>query len=826
MLRELPEWVPLKILVSGRPYHTPNSFPMDGTTKAINLFQESTQGDLHLFAEHEFNQFAHLKSETEKALIPDLVRRAAGNFLWMRLIIPQLNNCHTKKDKQMLLNQVPDELTKIYQSNVNSIDAKDTGCATEILTWIKFAVRPLKRDEVHDIAAKQLAINRSGQLDTISHTCGHLVDVDQQSRVQWVHPTARTFLETYKGDKIKIPVFEEGHSRLALGCLRCLSSEDLEVMVKQAVRPSSQGEGQSPEPTIQTYACTAFSEHIASARSTDQALGTSLEAFLNDGVLTWIEYMAQRRELSQIVKAADDLNIYARSRTEAIGAIDDHAQKVKAWATTLRWLVSNFGRNLLDRPSAVHRLIPPLCPPDSPIYAQSINLKNPVFTGAGIDHVKWNDRISFFFESKRARCVASRGEWYAVGLDKGDIHVYHARTSQELVILNHGEEAVQMLESDCAAKYLGSAGLSSVVIWNVQEGVKIITAQYSHTPMCMAFSKSQTQSSSLIVIDGTFEKHTLNLPQARINLARNSPADEGQLMGPRHGDKAGTVSKVEISAEHDVVSIAYRSKQLEIWTLSTNTLIGKCSRKDEKPHTVQCPVNSVAFSPTARKFAVAYWHGAIELFSFEDKSAISHEASFAHANSQILRVSPDGKLLAAGNSGSTVRVLCFDSLELLHSFSSSEDGLAALAFTSDNSRLLLAEAHHLHVWGLPVLAHTCKGPDRVNSKGDPLCESSIGRWREPGVVTSLVCDSTGQYAICGRSNGAIQKYDLTKLAADSATLPIPLYSHKSTPMGTKVLLDWVADAPRADGLGMLASANAARRASHNHHSSLLRSMSP
>src|SRR5256885_2866732 len=98
--------------------------------------------------------------------------------------------------------------------------------AKAILTWTTCSARPLSTDELYHALQIDINDNIDSVRRSIESSCGQLVYIDANSRVQMVHQTARDFL--LRSDNAEFAIDRRaGHKTLAMVCLKYLSGSEM-----------------------------------------------------------------------------------------------------------------------------------------------------------------------------------------------------------------------------------------------------------------------------------------------------------------------------------------------------------------------------------------------------------------------------------------------------------------------------------------------------------------------------------------------------------------------------------------------------------------------
>ena len=122
----------------------------------------------------------------------------------------------------------------------------------------------------------------------------------------------------------------------------------------------------SPDPGLLPYAAYFFSDHLYRSTSEDDLLMQEVCMFLkSQNVLSWIEQIARGRDLGHLTRTAANLRNYLTRRANFVPPMDPQVHVVDGWVVDFIRVAAKFRPQLVACPSAIHCLIPPLCPPES-----------------------------------------------------------------------------------------------------------------------------------------------------------------------------------------------------------------------------------------------------------------------------------------------------------------------------------------------------------------------------------------------------------------------------------------------------------------------------
>lgn len=224
----------------------------------FRISKEHVQQDVHQFCRTTVKRQLRNKSPAlQERLTKGVVERCEGMFLLGRLQIARLSPGRSEKELKSIISRMPTGLERAFERDIaviNHLDADDQIRASNILTWIMFAARPVTvaeltaalvtaaSDEPGFFPADDLPepIDEEYVRDRILGLCGSLVELRnsyaEQSvgscTVHFVHYTVREFL--YKLLQSGNLFTEHSatlsdsrqHCKIAITCLRYLSYDD------------------------------------------------------------------------------------------------------------------------------------------------------------------------------------------------------------------------------------------------------------------------------------------------------------------------------------------------------------------------------------------------------------------------------------------------------------------------------------------------------------------------------------------------------------------------------------------------------------------------
>lgn len=782
LLLKITELSPIRILVTSRnrfESHRQTILPKtDVVSEEIRL--EDTQSDISLYLEANMDHLPSVDEEARRNMVAQILRKSAGCFLWVRLVLHELKQVHTSVEIRQVLEEVPADMDELYSRVLDSMSRAPYGklLAKAILTWTVCSARPLTTHELYHALQIDIKDTIDSVQKSIIASCGQLVYVDAQSRVQMVHQTARDFLLRSSINSEFAVDRRLGHKRLAMTCLQYLSGNEMKDPRNRKLSVSNVVKARCP---FVAYACNSLFEHVANVSSTDDEILVALARFLSSSnVLSWIEYLAQNSDLNSLIQTGNVFKDYLVRRSKHMSPLGKEVALLDSWATDLGRLVTKFGKHLSSSPSSIFRLIPPFCPPDSAPKKQFAASSRGIAV-TGLSATTWDDCLStIVYQREQVSALACSDKYFAVGLFSGKIMICYETTCQEARILQN-QEPVRMLQFGEIGRFIASSGAKFVQIWDVTSWQQLVKFDIPQQCISLAF----TDEDQLLL--GALKNNQLMIWDLTTCLLRDSADWTQDIEGQRaHAFRRPT--SAAFSIELGLLAVVYRGQDILLWDLERDALYetyGKeIGARSVGGKVTNATVWSLVFStaPGATLLAAAYSDG--DLVLFDTSEGIVKETILA--NAQILACSPNGRTLASGDSSGTIKLFDFETFKLLYRISSEEYGIKSLAFSGDSHRLLDIRGSQCRVWDPTVLIRQ----DVDEEHSDTVSISTVAQEIDLDVpddvtlITALASARNGESVFCAKEDGSVCLYE-TKSGLQNQKL----FSHASGVSVISLLFD-------------------------------------
>jgi WD40 repeat protein len=627
-------------------------------------------------------------------MIDSIMRKASGCFLWVRLVLSEMRTVHTADEVREVLEDVPSDMDSLYSRILESMSSLKRGKALTkaILAWVTCSVRPLKIEELHEALELDVGNNIVSVRRSIASTCGQLVYVDSSSRVQLIHQTARDFL--LRADNMSEFAMErkEGHRRLAMVCLKYLRSSKMAGPKPRKLSATSKAGDNDRSPFL-AYAGNALPNHIAMVSSEDDPFFFALAQFLaSPNVLSWIEYISKSSDLNRLIETGKTIRQYLRRRASHVVPLGKDTKLLESWSIDLVRLLTKFGRNLAASPSAMYHLIPPFYPPESALN-QQFGASNRSITVKGLTASAWDDCASVInYQRENPTAIACSPSIFAVGQKSGKIKIHHETSCQELRTLL-SDEPIKLLQFGETGDYLAALTLKYICVWNTRWWE--IARQFSIETPCMDVSFADNDQMLLAVSrDNCLLAWDLLTGDCRQLRTWVDELDEEYT-----GDRPAAAT---ISNDSTMVAVVYRGQDIIVWDVeyeSVHDIYGQVSGSlgpRAKKRSARAFVRTLLFSRASESgvLAAGYMDGELVVFNTIDRKIQARTSANAHS----LVSSPNGLMMACGNSAGMILLFEFETLKLFYRIVSEEYSIKALVFTADNHRLIDIRGPYCRVW--------------------------------------------------------------------------------------------------------------------------------
>ncbi|KAL9625128.1 MAG: hypothetical protein Q9160_000857, partial [Pyrenula sp. 1 TL-2023] len=673
---------------------------------------------------------------------------------WARLAVEKLNQCHTRADVELALQQLPDGMDAFYDRMAISISQNksliDRDLATTILQCVTCALRVLTVAELSEAIDKDpseiLDFQRS-----IVDLCGGFVLIDSGGNVSMIHQTAREYLLGHNDRPFHIDL-HASHRQMFLSCMGCLMATGLRAKINRNHQPELLG-----------YAATSWFSHLISTPLNCGQVVDALERFLSSSwVLTWIQLLAQNEQLRVLIRASKHLSRYSIKR-RGYGSLQNEdanyiprRELVENWAVDFVKIVGKFGTNLRRNPEAIYKLIAPFCPQHSSIYQLFGKTEARELDVSGLSTDNWDDllaRLSLGFNVYASSIVAA-GAHIAIFASSGRVFIYDSSVFEEAVVspIEHNERLYRM-DLNSTGTLLATYGYRTTKVWELSTGKCKMSAANIESrprPLTMLF----TNNNAMLLV-GTDDRRIRSL-----DLTRSNPSWQliAELEEPElEGHFLNSSNHMALNRDGSLIAVAYRGHPLSAWETSGPTHLGHCWRNREE--VARGEVIEAVWHPHSPEVLGLYIEGVV--FKWRPYDGKSEEIA---TGASRLAINRDGSLFATGDVHGTVKVYTASDFGLLYQLAS-QDTVLGLAFSPNSSRFYDIRGSHGNVWEPNALIRFAEEGSKSNetdSETESLPQNTIVsmRWsRRVEAITTLSYSPKGRLYCCGTEKGTVHLHD-------------------------------------------------------------------
>ncbi|KAI1853098.1 hypothetical protein JX266_001804 [Neoarthrinium moseri] len=753
LLSKLDKSISLRIFVTSRPLPAVERLLSQEKISVTNMpiTQLDTLDDIRLYLNNRANYLPVKEGKACNELIGRILEKCNGSFLWVALVLKELEITISEQQINEVLDQVPSEMDDVYRRILVGLQSvpRNEDLAKAILRWTVCAARPLTISELKEALALDTG-HIIPRLETVvGSICGWLVDVGENNTVNVVHETVRSYLTRPGLDSDYAIERRKAHSQVAEVCLSFLCGDDF-----QGPKGRRGSTGQMKKSSFADYAAVYFSEHISASSSAIDRPLTLLDGFFKTTVLSWIEHISRSGSMSHMLQTSRNLKAYLSRRAKYRSPLGQEVQNVQAWTDDLVHLVTAFGKNLTSFPESIHFLIPPVCPPNSMIHT---NFQDPSrsLQVVGLSDTDWDDRISCMVHPDgQVLSLACREGRFALGSSSGKIALYKTTTFEELRTFGNSE-AVRRLAFASNDDRLASGGHKEVTMWDTTTGTQLWSATLTDPVLNMSWGPEDatitlaTRKNTIV----TFTSHS---------GTRAEDAEFFDMDGDENPSYRRPPTHACFCPEMRLLGVAYRQRPISFWDLEDNSWLSHFHKGDPDvypgPLLVGMTINP---NPELELAAAAYQDGDLVVFNPFDGQQVAKVETFAH----VLVSSPDGKTLATGDGNGTIQLFNYETLRLLYRVSLYDFDIKAIVFTSDNLRFFDIRNNHCNAWEPTVLVRKGDPDDNISEPQSeevphPALLIDSKPWTANLNITAMCEHHGGEVMLCGRENGAVAGFSI------------------------------------------------------------------
>ena len=727
------------------------------------LSLDSQQKDLQLYVTEEMNSMRGDGAYKER-ITSRILEKAVGNFLWVRLVVNEVLQCHTQDAVEQALEEVPGDLEMLYErmdaALARQTRSADRAIGREILMWIACSTQSLTLSQLGGFLKPDYPRVLDLRL-TISQVCGDFVVIDNHAHVAIVHSTARDILLKNTNLHLHIPLMES-HLRIFTKCLTVLSSPGLRANIDQ-LEPHS----------FLPYAATSWPRHLeASHALSDQSSLLLLTRFLRTpSVLNWIYILLVTRQLRVVVQASKVMISFLRraDRFDAERNPLSHKlqekEAVTLWATDLVRIVGRFGANLLEHPKLIFKLVAPFCPRNSIMYRQfAARGSITQLAISGLSNPSWDDSLAKFSVAGRSppSKIASMSRFFAILMADGTVILYHATTHEEAWRIETGERVLAWCFGARGDK-LATYGLRKTRVWSTATAKQLCAVD--NPPRAKALDLAFTDDDETIITcsdDRVVRECALSRTKAGWSTIEEVLGEDTYA-----GKLYNSPRQALFSPDRTQLAVAYRGLPVSVWPVDEPRLrpdgvcvsLGDRKRLDLNECNSYTSAQCMAWNSTTGHLLGIYDDGRVFKWHPFDDDLQESTISATH-----IECSTDGKFFVTSSIGGALRVWDFYDFSPIYQLSCASS-VTDLAIDAEESRIYDLRDSFCCLWEPNALIRLWevdeKASDTQSARGSStqisMFSESSTEISEP--VTALAIRQVDSSYATGDADGTVRLYD-------------------------------------------------------------------
>ncbi|KAJ9160996.1 GPI inositol-deacylase [Coniochaeta hoffmannii] len=709
----------------------PIEIPLDNSMRDIERYIDSRIDTLPLTEESDRDELAK-----------KILRRSNACFLWVRLVLDELQHVYSTVSILRVLQGIPDGMIPYYERTITTMaeNRREKHIAKSVLLWVVTSSRKMTIPELSQALQLDIQENLPSAKSAVEGLCGQLVSVNQgTNKVEIVHSTVREFLLSEAAGEFQIskPL---AHERIALTCLKLLSSREMQP-------PRGWHGSTRPRPAssaLLDYALTQFSEHIYGASSENDQLLLAMDLFFKTNILSWIERVTLKGDLHCLIRTSKNLKAYLDRRAKYHSPLSSQVKSIELWTTDLSRIVTEFGTALRQKESSIYFIIPPLCPSNSAVYRQ-FGKRPDGLAVVGYKSSTWDDCIAFMSLGEGKPVAASCGEsLIAVGMGSGDVTLYNHQSCQKEGVLRNKWPVDIVYFTDghvaiCTVKTLILQDLKGNTVWETRLRARCILLTSLGDMLYAVTQRGQVLRWS--IRDGT-------LQQDQSFEYRNHDVDTDYN---RLTSRAPAVAS--ISPDMEILALGYRGGSVCLWDLQAVDFIGWARDEDDKlPAKMLFNPN-----PNINLLLVVYTNHDLALFETWSGSRVNFARPPKDAGVLSAACSADGRTFVTGDTLMQLQIWDFESLSLLYHLDAPFANSRILSFTSDGFSIVDVTDSGMRIWSPAALVRKEIAEDASASEDAVELAAATGQY-EPlrsARITALCAHPAFPVVFAGKSDGQV-----------------------------------------------------------------------
>jgi WD40 repeat protein len=713
--------------------------------------------DIARFVAEELHSIGFEEETTSRQeVIDEVLQLAQGSFLWVGLVVKEIQQCHTKGGIHRVLKSLSSSLIQRYlriseDLKLNWRDGEQE-LARLLLTWVVFSKFSLTVKALSRAVEPQFG-KLLDPMFSLSKVCSNLIKIDSETRVTLVHHTVGEYLTTLPVDKPFLSS-RPSHILLLQRCLEVLSDSGLKLL-----------EGLVAPDSLLFYAMTSWPDHLTAIGPTiDRNTLHLLMAFLQtESVLSWICILSRNFELPRLVHASKALNaiIHNEDDPKMEQLLDSMRPEdiLKLWAIDFLKIHARFSECLLRHPTSIYRRLPPFCPTESAVsklYVKITRKQNMLpLSVAGLNNRNWDDSLNRLVVDRehQARKVLCKDQYFAVltaSLD-GSVRVFHTRDSRKGQRIKHNERVVAIQFSN-SGHMLATYGLRTTKVWVIETAQEVCAFDNPKGARVLAIGFEAGDQSLLFCSNEGVVRRASLCDHAQGWQILESVLEEDDSLD---GSNSKAPSCAAFNADCTLLAVAYKGWPISIWNISVPKLLGTIGSNNSE-YFAGSDVTQIGWNAIYGHVFGTYKNGTI----FKCHPNNLEEVQEFSTDAEIVRCSPTGTFLVSSSESAYLNIWNFEDFSLLYRIPRTST-INDIAISSSGKRIYDLEEFYCNISDPNTIIHLAEPDDSAigslteySTPTDILHAQKIFTEKGSRIESFAVGQKSSSYCI-GYRNGAL-----------------------------------------------------------------------
>ncbi|KAL2782885.1 WD40-repeat-containing domain protein [Aspergillus keveii] len=639
----------------------------------------------------------------------NLLQMSDGTFLWVALVVQEMQKCRRSAAMVELLERTPQGLIPFYDrmlQQIQLLEGADRELCILVLSIVTLGYRPLHLQELCLIAGLQKQQYGLSDLKDIVGMCGSFLIV-RDDYVYLIHQSAKDFLVDVRVTATIFPSEPSAiHYRIFRESLQALSAKlrrniynlkldnpGISVSEIAPFRPN-------PDPLLDLrYSCTYWLDHLLEVLPTSADQLDPILDFLREHLLHWLESLSLVSEMRHGILALKKLVHQQQKEVAARPSLDEYTFKrrrvldgarvsylpvservagYKALLNEFDRFATSYAYIIQKAPLQAYSAALAFCPQASESKKLYWHERLDFLERAYVTPQVWDPCVQVLDEHTspvRAVTFSPDGQIIVSASDDRTVRLWDPATGVECRTLQGHTDSVRAVAFSPDGRMVATTSRDCTVrLWNPATGIKRYTLRgHTDSVRAVAFSPdgrmiaSASRDCTVLLWDLAtgVKRCTLQGHTSSVNAVAFSP--DGQMVASASDDctvrlwdpamgvercilqgHTNWVNAVAISPDGQTAASASRDHTVRLWNLAT-----RAERRTLQGH--MSSVRAVAFSPDGQMVASASRDRTVRLWdpaTGVEYCTLQGHTSWVHA----VAFSPDGQTVASASEDCTMRL--------------------------------------------------------------------------------------------------------------------------------------------------------------------------